>query len=102
MASPTPANPAQARSGYIEVDRIQDPDGALAVLSMRVGGPPICSIAIFKTFDRDGAEEKTAFFSHKMIDSVKRVVDIAGPRAQELERRYKADYEKTATARRER
>lgn len=60
---------------------------------MRVGGPPICSIAIFKTFNRDGVEEKTAFFSHKLIDSVVRVLQIAGPRARELEDQHQRDYE---------
>lgn len=93
MATPYTPQAQRSSSGYREIERIQDADGVLAILSLRTTGVPLVSIALFKTFVRDGIEEKTSFFSPKHAPAIKRVVDIAAVRARELEDKFQAEYE---------
>lgn len=83
----------RARTGYVEVARIKDPDGILAIVSARVNGPPLVTIAIYKVFERDGVEQKTSFWTVKQTDAVLRVVGIAQQRAREEEDRLRKAYE---------
>ena len=72
------------RSGYDDVEQITDPDGVVAVISRRRSNGAL-SIAIFRTFERDGVQERTSFLSAKHFAGVRRVVDIAEKRMEKLE-----------------
>ncbi len=73
-----------SRNGYEDVEEITDPDGVVGVISRRRSNGAL-SIAIFKTFDRDGVKEKTNFLSAKHFAGVRRVLDIAEARIAKLE-----------------
>lgn len=96
MGAPAVVSPTEVRSGYRELDRIEDPEGIIAIISMRVNGPPLVTIGIFKTFDRDGEPQKTSFWGLKQVSAVRRVLDIAVERAQKEEDRCREEYEARA------
>jgi len=74
------------RSGWRDVDLIRDPDGVIAIISRRVSGPPVHTIALYKVYEQDGAEQKTVFFgARKQGAAARRVLEIALARAEELE-----------------
>lgn len=81
------------RSGYREVARIEDPDGIMAIISARVNGPPLVTIGLYKTFERDGEQVKTAFWTLKQAPAVLRVVGIAVERARQEEDKLRAEHE---------
>lgn len=81
------------RSGYIEIARIKDPDGIMAIISSRVNGPPLVTIGIYKVFDRDGEEQKTSFWGIRQTPAVLRVVALAETRAREEEDKLRQEYE---------
>jgi len=76
--------PATVHNSYEDYDIIRDPDGIIAVISRRVSNNTF-TIAVFLTYQRDGAEERTVFFSPKYIPAVRRVLDIAEARVKKLE-----------------
>lgn len=93
----TAAPTTPPRSGYIDIEHIKDVDGILGIISKRVNGAPIHSVAIFKTFKgqgfaRDGVEDKSNFWSWDQADSVQRVLAIVVPRARELEEAAMAEH----------
>jgi len=102
MGAPVPVvvSPGEVRSGYRELDRIEDPDGIIGIISMRVNGPPLVTIGIFKVFERDGEAQKTSFWGLKQVAAVRRVLDIAVERAQKEEDRCREEYEVRAGKRR--
>src|SRR5277367_890487 len=89
--SPAPQQPP--RSGYIEVEHVRDADGVLGIISRRVNGVPIHSIAIYKEFDRDGVTEKSVFWSVRQSEAVNRVLSIIVPRARDLEAKAIVEHE---------
>lgn len=74
----------RTRTGYEDVEEIKDPDGVIAVISRR-RSTGACSVALFKSFERDGVQEKTNFLGAKYFPAVRRVLDIAEKRLVELE-----------------
>jgi hypothetical protein len=72
------------RNGYEDIEEINDPDGVVGVISRRRSNGAL-SIALFKTFDRDGVKEKTNFLSARHFAGVRRVLDIAEARILKLE-----------------
>jgi hypothetical protein len=73
-----------SRNGYEDVEEIHDPDGVVGVISRRRSNGAL-SIAIFKTFERDGTVEKTNFLSARHFAGVRRVLAIAEERIAKLE-----------------
>jgi hypothetical protein len=87
----------EVRSGYQVVVHIRDVDGILGVISMRVSGAPIHTVAIFKIFVRDGEEEKSVFWSAtKQGAAARRVLDLCLVRAAELEKVAMDKYDRTS------
>jgi hypothetical protein len=72
------------RNGYEDIEEISDPDGVIAVISRRRSNGTL-SVAVFKTFERDGAVEKTNFFGARHFAGVRRVLDIAEKKISKLE-----------------
>jgi hypothetical protein len=72
------------RNGYEDIEEIADPDGVIAVISRRRSNGTL-SVAVFKTFERDGTKEKTNFFNAKHFAGVRRVLEIAEKRIEKLE-----------------
>jgi hypothetical protein len=72
------------RSGYQDIDTIQDAAGVVAVISRRESNGQL-SVGFFKVFDRDGEQEKTAFLQRKHLDAVERLIPLARDRMDELE-----------------
>jgi hypothetical protein len=72
------------RNGYEDIEEIVDPDGVVGVISRRRSNGAV-SIALFKTFERDGVREKTNFLSARHFAGVRRVLDIAEARIAKLE-----------------
>ena len=72
------------RNGYEDIENIIDPDGVIAVISRRRSNGAL-SVAIFKSFERDGAREKTNFFNARHFAAVRRVLEIAEKRLAKLE-----------------
>lgn len=100
MVAAAVASEEAVRTGYQEFRRIEDPDGILAIISYRVSGPPLVTIAIYKVFPRDGQVTKTSFWSVRQLEAVKRVVGIAGELAQAEEDRQRTEYEANGNRRR--
>lgn len=67
------------RNGYEDIDEISDPDGVVAVISRRRSNG-VLSVGIFKTFERDGVQERTNFFGARHFAAVRRVLDAAESR----------------------
>lgn len=85
-AAPDDRPTRQPRSGWVDVDTVRDPDGVMAVISRRVAGPPVHTVAIFKVYEQDGEEQKSVFFrATKQGQAAMRVLTIALRRATELE-----------------
>jgi hypothetical protein len=82
------SNPAnqKVRGGYEEVETLDDPGGAHAVISQRVGHN-VYTAAFFRKFERDGIAERTAFFGPDHFESLKRMIDTAQKRITELSKR---------------
>jgi hypothetical protein len=74
----------QIRNGYEDVEEINDPDGVVVVISRRKSNGTL-SLAIFKSFERDGMREKTNFLSSRHLAGIRRVLDIAEARMAKLE-----------------
>lgn len=72
------------RSGFEDVEQIADPDGVVAVIT-RHKPTGTLSVAIFKTFVRDGEPERTNFFRIKHFAAVRRVLETAEKRLAILE-----------------
>jgi hypothetical protein len=72
------------RNGYEDIEEIVDPDGVVGVISRRRSNGAV-SIALFKTFERDGVREKTNFLGARHFAGVRRVLDIAEARIAKLE-----------------
>lgn len=72
------------RNGFDDIDEVSDPDGVIAVISRRRSNGAL-SVAIFKTFERDGAVEKTNFFTSRQFAAVRRVLDIVEKKVAKLE-----------------
>jgi hypothetical protein len=72
------------RNGYEDIEDIADPDGVVAVISRRRSNGML-SVAVFKTFERDGVREKTNFFNPRHFAAVRRVLEIAEQRLAVLE-----------------
>jgi len=72
------------KTGYEDIEEITDPDGVVGVISRRRSNGAL-SIALFKTFDRDGVTEKSNFLSARHFAAVRRVLDIAEVRIARLE-----------------
>lgn len=68
--------PKQVRGGYEEVATLDDPGGAHAVISRRVGHNTYTA-AFFRKFDRDGQKERTSFFRPEDFDSLRRMIDTS-------------------------
>lgn len=79
---PTPVR--GPRTGYDDIDEITDPDGVVALISRRRSNGAL-SVAIFRTYERDGEKEKTNFFGSKHIAAARRVLDIDEARMTKLE-----------------
>lgn len=72
------------RHGYDDIEEIKDPDGVVAVISRRRSNGAL-TVAIFRTYERDGVAEKTGFFTLKHVAGVRRVLQIAEERIEKLE-----------------
>ena len=72
------------RTGYEDVEQISDPDGVVALISRRRSTGAL-TVAIFRTYERDGAVEKTNFFNSRQFAAVRRVLDIVEKRMAALE-----------------
>lgn len=72
------------RNGYEDIDEISDPDGVIAVISRRRSNG-VLSVGIFKTFERDGVQERTNFFGARHFAAVRRVLEAAEGRMTKLE-----------------
>lgn len=71
---------------------MRDPDGVVAVISRRVNGPPVHTIAMFKWYLADGEEKRSVFWSvTKQGPAALRVIQIAIVRAKELETKAYTD-----------
>lgn len=75
---------ASSRNGYEDVDTIRDAGGIVAVISRRKSNGQL-SFGLFKVFDRDGDEEKTAFMPRRHTDAIRRLLPIVERRMDELE-----------------
>lgn len=79
--------PPKIHHGYEELpqEQIDDPDGPRAIFSRRSGSPPLFTVAFFKTFRAaDDQVAQTSFFTLKSIQGLRRVIDLAEKRLQEL------------------
>jgi hypothetical protein len=78
---------SKVHHGYEELpqEQIDDPDGARAIFSRRQGSPPLFTVAFFKTFKGPTEEtQQTSFFTKRALGSLRRVVDKAEKRLDEL------------------
>lgn len=73
----------QVRGGYQEVETLDDPGGAHAIISKRVGHNTYTA-AFFRKYKRDGETERTSFFQPEHFDSLRRMIDTADRRIVEL------------------
>lgn len=73
-----------SRSGYQDIETLNDAGGVVAVISQRVSNGQL-SVGFFKVFDRDGEVEKTAFLQRKHLDGLERLLPIVRTRMDELE-----------------
>lgn len=64
------------RSGYTDLETIRDPDGCIAVISVRNHTGELAA-GVFREYERDGRTEKTAFIPVRQIDSALRVLELA-------------------------
>lgn len=78
------------RGGYQEVETLDDPGGARAIISQRVGHPNVFTVAFFRTFERDGQRERTSFFAVEHFDSLRRMIDTSQKRIDELKNQSKS------------
>ena len=72
------------RNGYEDIEEISDPDGVVAIICRRRSNGAL-SVAVFKTYERDGVIEKTNFFGSRHFAAVRRVLDIAVKKVATLE-----------------
>lgn len=72
------------RSKYTEIEQLDDPGGARALISRRADGR-LFTVAFVKTFERDDEIHQTSFFGVKSFDSLARLMPIAFARVRELE-----------------
>jgi hypothetical protein len=79
----------QPRSGYEDVERIEDPDGIVAVISRRRSNGHL-TLALFKTYRRDDAIERTSFFGSEFVPAAHRVLDLASRRMEKLREEWEA------------
>lgn len=87
MSQPTNGKPV--RGGYTEIETLDDPGGAHAVISQRVGHN-VFTVAFFRKFDREGTKERTSFFGPDHFDSLCRMVETARKRVGELMKQTKS------------
>jgi len=78
-----PQTQKPVRGGYEEIETIHDPGGATAIISERVGKGTF-TVAYFRTYERDGVEEKTSFFGLEHMDSLKRMIETSRKRIETL------------------
>ncbi len=78
---------SKVHHGYEELpeEQIDDPDGACAVFSRRQGTPALFTVAFFKTFTGPTEKvQKTSFFTKRALASLRRVIEKADKRLDEL------------------
>ena len=78
-----PPNQKEVRGGYREVEALDDPGGAHAIISQRVGHN-VFTVAFFRKFDREGTTERTSFFGLDHLESLERMIGTAKKRIVEL------------------
>lgn len=69
--------------GYEEVETLDDPGGAHAVISKRMNHN-LYTVAFFRMYDRDGVKERTSFFGPAHFQSLRRMITTAERRISEL------------------
>jgi hypothetical protein len=93
-----PGNPG-VRGGYQEVETLDDPGGAHAVISQRIGHNTF-TVAFFRKYERDGQKERTAFYLPENFDSLRRLIDTTEARIKELKTSAPASPQTTPRGRR--
>jgi hypothetical protein len=76
---------SKSKMSYEDVDTLVDPEGVVIVISKRLQRTPLFTMAIYKTFERNGVTEKSSFVTSRQVPAVKRLLDIAVARIAELE-----------------
>lgn len=77
------AHQKNVRGGYEEVETLDDPGGAHAVITQRIGHP-VFTVAFFRKYERDGVVERSAFFNPEHFASLSRMIQTADKRIEEL------------------
>ncbi len=74
---------SDTRSGYEEIDVIQDVDGVCAVITRRKSNGSY-SFMFAKVFDRDGTPERTSFVQRRHVDAIMRLTPQVAERIDQL------------------
>ncbi len=64
------------KSGYTDINKIEDPDGVVAIISRRNFNGDL-TVGVYREYDRDGVTEKTSFMPVRQIDAAIRVLQAA-------------------------
>lgn len=71
--------------GFEDVDRLENSDGIVAVISQRSFDGAL-TMALFREFDRDGRRCRTAFMTENLFESFLEMFNRGARRLQELKR----------------
>lgn len=68
---------------YIDLDKLKNADGIVAIISQRLSNGVI-TFALFKEFVRDGREERTSFISESLRPAFQSMVGLVFERIDEV------------------
>jgi hypothetical protein len=70
-------------SGFVDVDRLEDANGLVAIISQRKSNG-VMTMGVFKEFERDGRLERTAFIPEPLFDAYEAMVRLARERVAKI------------------
>ena len=85
VAPPTPERKRGGNPGFEDVDRLENSDHVVAIISQRRTSG-VLTVGFWREYDRDGVMEKTQFFPESLLPSLLRMVQLAADRVAELKR----------------
>jgi hypothetical protein len=74
---------ANGGSGFEDVDELRDANGLVAIISQRRSNGQM-TIGVFKAFERDGREERTAFVPEPLFAAYLELVKLAQERVAKI------------------
>ncbi len=74
---------SQVHASWIELDRLRNSDGIIAIISQR-RRDGVLTVAVMREFERDGRVEPTAYIPERLLESAARMLELARARCAEL------------------